>query len=239
MSGYAEIAGHYREEIAEGRLKPGDPLPSYAQVVEQFNVNRTTAIRAYDVLKAEELIASVPGKGTMVTQRPRIVVTGNARLERGEAGGTHYAPGETSTDHRSWRQPCTDPYICRALGIERHAEVIIRRRTFRVGGTPTAIAFNHIHSRVAEVVPEVDNQGKLPQSWRTTYTERTGRTINRSPELFGARHATADELETLEVTAPESAAVPVLVSYSAHHDEEGPVTVWEDVYAPETLKEVG
>jgi GntR family transcriptional regulator len=238
MAGYAEIAGHYRNEITEGRLAPGDLMPSYTQVAAEFQVNRTTAIRAYDVLKAEQLIASITGKGTTVLQRPQVIVTGNARLERGEAGGKHYAPGETSTQHEAWRQPCVDTHICRALGIERHSEVIVRRRIFRLNGTPTAIALNHIHPRVAEVVPEVTDQGKLPQNWRTTYTERTGRQINRSPELFGARHANADELVLLEITAPDDAAVPVLVSYSAHHDEDGPVTVWEDIYAPGTLKEV-
>ena len=81
-------------------------------------------------------------------------------------------------------------------------------------------------------------QGRLPRNWRTLYTERTGREIHRSPELFAARHATREELGALEVTAPEGAAVPVLVSYSTHHDETGPVTVWEDIYAPETLKEI-
>lgn len=237
MAGYAEIADHYRKEITEGRLRPGDSLPSYAQVAEKFGVNRTTAIRAYDVLKVAEMISSTPGKGTVVIQRPRVVVTGNARLERGEVGGKHYAPGETSTDHQAWRQPCADPHVCRLLGIPRHSEVIVRRRIFRQDGTPTVIALNHIPARVAEIVPEVTNQGKLPQNWRTTYTERTGRELNRSPEIIGARHATEEERAALEVVAPDTSAVPVLVSYSVHHDEEGPVTVWEDVYAPETWKE--
>lgn len=237
-TGYADIAAHYRRRIAAGDLSPGDPMPTVTEVAKEHCVARNTAARAYELLKREGYISTRAGAGTFVSQRPNVVVTGNDRLARGDAGGGHYAPGETSTDHEAWRQPCPDMTICRALGIEPHGEVIVRRRVFRLDGRATVIALNHVHPRVADDVPEVLQQGKLPTSWRTLYTERTGRQINRSPELFGARHATRDELTALGVTAPEGAAVPVLVSYAVHHDETGPITVWEDIYAPETLKEV-
>lgn len=236
--GYADVAAHYRQLIATGELAPGDAMPTVNAVAEEHGVARNTAARAYELLKNEGSIVTKAGAGTAVAKRPRIVVTGNARLERGEQGGKHYAPGETSSDHEAWLQPCTDPHVCQLLGIPRHAEVIVRRRIFRQDGTPTVIALNHIHPRVKEVVPEVTNQGKLSASWRTLYVGRTGRELNRSPEVVGARHATADELNALEVTAPDTSAVPVLVSYSVHHDEEGPVTVWEDIYAPGSWKEI-
>lgn len=236
--GYAAVAAHYRRLIAAGDLNPGDTMPTVNAVAEEHDVARNTAARAYELLKREGLIDTNAGAGTVVSRRPRVIATGADRLARGEAGHSHYAPGETSTGHEAWRQPCPDLSICRALGIEPHGEVIVRRRVFRQDGTATSIGINHIHPRVAEEVPEVLQQGRLSPSWRTLYTERTGREVHRSPELFGARHATRDELAALEVTAPDGAAVPVLVSYSTHHDETGPVTVWEDIYAPETLKEV-
>lgn len=237
-TGYAAVASHYRDKIAIGDLNPGDPMPTVEAVAKEHGVARNTAARAYNLLKREGLISTNAGAGTVVARRPRVIVTGSDRLARGEAGHSHYAPGETSTSHEAWRQPCPDLYICRALGIERHGEVIVRRRVFRQDGRATSIGLNHIHPRVADDVPEVMNQGRLPRNWRTLYTERTGREIHRSPELFTARHATRDELDALGVSAPDGAAIPVLVSYSTHHDEEGPITVWEDVYASGTYKEV-
>ena len=237
-TGYAAVASHYRRLIAAGDLTPGDAMPTVNAVAEEHGVARNTAARAYDLLKREGLISTAAGAGTVVARRPKVVTTGSDRLARGEAGHSHYAKDETSTGHEAWRQPCPDLSICRALGIEPHGEVIVRRRVFRQDGRVTSIGLNHIHPRVAEDVPEVMNQGRLPTNWRTLYTERTGQEIHRSPELFGARHATRDEIEALEVSAPGGAAVPVLVSYSTHHDENGPVTVWEDIYAPDTFKEV-
>ena len=236
--GYADIAEHYRRLIAVGDLNPGDAMPTVNGVAEEHGVARNTAARAYELLRQEGVIRTRAGAGTVVSRRPHVVTTGSARLARGEAGHSHYAPGETSTGHEAWRQPCVDLRVCQALGIDPRTEVIVRRRFFRQDGRVTSIGLNWIHSRVLNDVPEVLDQGRLPRNWRTLYTERTGREIHRSPELFGARHATQDELQALEVAAPEGAAVPVLISYSTHHDETGPVTVWEDIYAPETLKEV-
>lgn len=236
--GYADVASYYRQRIATGDLNPGDAMPTLDEVSAERGVARNTAQRAYALLKREGLIATNAGAGTTVARRPRVITTGADRLARGDAGHSHYAPGETSTNHEAWRAPCPDLSICRALGIEPHGEVIVRRRVFRQDGRATSIGINHIHPRVADDVPEVLEQGRLPRNWRKLYTERTGREINRSPELFTARHATREELDALEVIAPEGAAVPVLVSYSTHHDETGPVTVWEDVYSAGTIKEV-
>ena len=236
-TGYAAVAAHYRHLMSIGDLSPGDPMPTVNAVAEEHGVARKTAARAYDLLKREGLIATNAGAGTVVARRPRVVVTGSSRLARGEAGHSHYAPGETSTDHKAWRAPCPDLSICRDLGIEKHGDVIVRSRVFRQDGRVTSIGLNYIHPRVADIVPEIMNQGRLARNWRTLYTERTGLDIHRSPEMFAARHATQEELSALEVDVPDGSAVPVLVSYSTHHDENGPVTTWVDIYSPGTLKE--
>lgn len=236
--GYADIATHYRQLITTGKLLPGDALPTVTEVAERHSVARNTAARAWRQLGDEGFITTRAGAGTTVAERPGVIVTGEARLRRGEQGGKHYAPGETSTAHRAWRQPCTDPDICRMLGVVHGAEIIVRSRVFRMNGTPTVIAVNYVRSHVADVVPEVTWQGKLSTPWRDLYIDRTGRELHRSPEVVISRHATAQELTALEVAAPVGSAVPVIVTLLVQHDEEGPVTVWEDVYAPGTRKEI-
>jgi GntR family transcriptional regulator len=81
-------------------------------------------------------------------------------------------------------------------------------------------------------VPELLQEEPFDRFWQEIYTERTGREVTRLPERRGARLAARSELDALGVVAPPSAAVPVLVLMSVFHDDEGPLEVWEDVYAP-------
>lgn len=231
-AGYADIAAHFRKLIADGTFAPGDSLPSMREVSEQFNVAITTANRAYKLLKREGLTRPDAGNGTIVAEAAPFATTGAARIERLEKTGKHYAPDETSTGHVAMMRPCADPHIADELGIELYDEIVIRRRVFRRNGVPTVSALSCIHARALAKVPEILKEGELRPFWQHTYTERTGEKITRSPEARSARFASTDELEALEVEVPPEAAVPVLVLHTTFHTEDGPIEVWEDVYAP-------
>ncbi|MDX2854596.1 GntR family transcriptional regulator [Streptomyces sp. PA03-3a] len=231
-----DIAAHYRRAILDGDLRPGDRMPPVRATAERFGVATATVTRAYNMLKAEGLTAPRERVGTVVADRPSVVVTGADRLERLERTGEPKAHGETIGDHWVGLRSCADPEICRLLGIEPHTEIVIRRRVFRKDGRPTAVALSLIDMRALAHVPELLTEGHLEPFWQHTYTDRTGRQITRSPEMYGARLASSDELRALEVDVPEGAAVPVLVLRNVHHDEQGPIEVWEDVQAPNTWK---
>lgn len=229
---YTEIAAHYRQLIEDGELRPGDKLPSLRQVAEKFDVREPTANRAFQLLKSEGLTAPKSGVGTIVIARPKVASTGAARLRRIARTGKAYAPGETSTNHRAALRSCADPDIAEELGVELHDEVILRTRVFLRDGTPSVVALSCIHMRALIAVPELLQEQPFERFWQEIYTERTGREIARLPERRGARLASPDELDALNVSVPPSAAVPVLVLRNAFHDEDGPIEVWEDVYAP-------
>lgn len=234
-TGYAHIAAHYRRKIMDGELRPGDVLPSMRDVQDDFKVSVTTANRAFQMLKLEGLTVARTGGGTLVADRARLSSTGKARVERLERTGEEFVPGESSSDHSAARLSCRDPEFAALLDIEPGDEVIVRRRVFRYDGVPTTFAISIINSRAALVVPEVEEtQGQLKPFWHHTYTERSGKEIKASPERRTARHASTDELEALEVDVPETAAVPVLVIRTVWHDDDGPISVWEDVHTPGT-----
>jgi GntR family transcriptional regulator len=232
MLGYAEIAAHFRGQIADGELNPGDELPSYAQAATQFAVNRTTVVRAYDILKSEGLIVSRPGKGTTVAPQPEVAVTGVARLKRMERTGRPYAPGETSTDHWAGVRSVADPIIADLLNVEPHDEVVLRRRVHRRDGKPSTVALSVIHIRALADVPELLNEEPLGRWWQDIYKERTGRDVTKSPERRTARLISNDELNALGVDLPAESAAAVLVVVNVFRDEDGPLEVWEDVYPP-------
>jgi GntR family transcriptional regulator len=231
-AGFTEIAAHYRQLIDDGVLRPGDPMPSMTATAKQFGVTVTTVNKAYRVLKAEGLTLAKPGVGTVVAVRPKVASTGAARLRRIARGGKPYAAGETSVHHTAQVRACADPDIATQLDIDLHDEIILRTRIFLRDGIPSVAALSVIHMRALNDVPELLHDQPFDRFWQEIYTERTGREVTRLPERRGARLASQNELDELRVVAPPSAAVPVLVLMNVFIDDEGPLEVWEDVYAP-------
>ncbi len=69
---YEKVVEKLKEEIADGRLLPGDPLPSERQLMETFGVSRSSLREAFRVMELLGLIESIAGKGRFVRQ-PRVI----------------------------------------------------------------------------------------------------------------------------------------------------------------------
>lgn len=67
---YRQIAADLREKIERGDLRPGDVLPSEADLTETYGVSRGTARQAFLELQASGLIDAVQGKGRFVKGSP-------------------------------------------------------------------------------------------------------------------------------------------------------------------------
>ncbi|MCI3279124.1 GntR family transcriptional regulator [Streptomyces cylindrosporus] len=230
-AGYAEIATHYRRLISDGTLVPGEPMPTMKDVCKQFGVAIATANRAFQILKAERLTVGKPGVGTVVAERPRVATTAAARLKRIGRTGDPYGYKEKSIKHTAALRSA-DAAVAEALHIDLHDEIVLRTRVFVRDTTPTIAALSCIHVRALEAVPELLSTEPMGRFWQEIYTERTGRTVTKSPERRTARLASQNELDLLEVRVPESVPVPVLILVNVFHDEDGPLEYWEDVYGP-------
>ncbi len=63
---YLDIVDWVKTELAAGRLKAGDRLPSENELAEKFRVSRQTARHAVDVLAADRLVSRIRGSGTYI-----------------------------------------------------------------------------------------------------------------------------------------------------------------------------
>ncbi len=64
------IADALRDDLAEGRYRPGDKLPTEAALAERFGVNRHTVRHGLSALIAEGLIRTRRGAGAFVAATP-------------------------------------------------------------------------------------------------------------------------------------------------------------------------
>jgi GntR family transcriptional regulator len=66
---YQQLARILREGIASGDYAVGTQVPSAKTLSQQHGIAIGTVMRAFDVLRDEGLIRSVPGRGMFVIRR--------------------------------------------------------------------------------------------------------------------------------------------------------------------------
>jgi GntR family transcriptional regulator len=67
---YLQIIYSIKHQVATGRLKPGEQLPTVRMLATDLRINPNTVARAYDTLDTESVITSQRGRGTYVREHP-------------------------------------------------------------------------------------------------------------------------------------------------------------------------
>ncbi|SCE71849.1 regulatory protein, gntR family [Micromonospora viridifaciens] len=65
---YTRIVADIKGRIASGELKPGDKLPSVAELRAQYGASNTAIRNAMLVLRSEGLVQGHQGKGVYIRQ---------------------------------------------------------------------------------------------------------------------------------------------------------------------------
>lgn len=67
---YQQIVHSIKHQVATGRLKPGEQLPTVRELAADLRINPNTVARAYDQLDSDSVISTQQGRGTYVRERP-------------------------------------------------------------------------------------------------------------------------------------------------------------------------
>lgn len=81
---YRQILDQIRLQIAAGRLRPGDRLPSVRGLARRLAANQNTILKVYDQLAAEGLIERRQGDGSFVSDTGPILKRSECRRRLGE-----------------------------------------------------------------------------------------------------------------------------------------------------------
>ena len=66
---YRQIMEQVQAQLASGRLKPGQFLPSVRQASRELAVNPMTVSKAYSLLERDGIVALIRGQGMRVNER--------------------------------------------------------------------------------------------------------------------------------------------------------------------------
>ncbi len=64
---YEQIVLQVKQQIAQGSLGPGEPIPSMRALARRLHISVITVQKAYETLQQDGFIETVQGKGTFVS----------------------------------------------------------------------------------------------------------------------------------------------------------------------------
>jgi GntR family transcriptional regulator len=82
---YLQVVDRLKEMIANGRLQPGDQLPTVRALALELRVNFNTVARSYRILDESGVISTQQGRGTYILEMPPPEVTESIRRQSLEA----------------------------------------------------------------------------------------------------------------------------------------------------------
>ena len=216
---YREIEAALRVRISA--LRPGQRLPSDADLCAEFGVSRMTARHAMAQLAEEGLVRRDPGRGTFVAEPPTHRRANSLMTFSHEMRRQGRQPSSVVV-RREVRAPLNGER--EELRVGRGGEVVEVRRVRLADETPVALETAVLTARCIEAVMDADlENGSLHEAL-------IGHDIvpTRGTSSIGAEAATAEDAALLGVTPGE----PMLVERRLIVDQRGrPVERTESRYA--------
>jgi len=133
---YVQLAGILRRQIAQGHFRPGDQLPSEAQLVRRYGVSPMTVRRSINLLADQDVVRTAQGRGTFV----KPLKLGMATFHLQELQDLFSDEEATTVRLLEVRILPVNPRLARKLDLEPDDRAIFIRRLLMVDREP---AFYH------------------------------------------------------------------------------------------------
>ncbi len=205
---YHQLYELLRGDILLGRWQPGDMLPPESELVERYQLSRTTVRQVLDMLVNEGLIYRQRGRGSFVAHPTveqalvRIVSFTDDMLQRGFAPGTRVLSSDLVPAPKD---------IAERLGVEEGEELARMKRLRMADGEPMSVEESFLVHRLCPGILEGDY---ALNPLREALLREYGIRWSHARQVIRAILATRHLARTLSVE-PESALLFIeRVSYS-------------------------
>jgi GntR family transcriptional regulator len=231
---FRQIADYLRAAIDRGELRPGDQLPSEADLTQHYSVARMTARQAVQELRAEGRVVAEHGRGVFVRLPAPVRRLASDRFARKhrEAGQAAFlaeaekAGVRPTVDQIEVNQEEPTEDIRERLRLAEDEQIVSRSRRYLADDRPIEVAVSYLPLTIAAGTPIMEtNTGPGGIYARL---EDAGHILDHFVEEVTARMPTGKERRRLEL--PDG--VPVLVVVRTAYDTRGtPVEVCHTVKA--------
>jgi GntR family transcriptional regulator len=209
---YFEIEQSLRERAAG--LQPDSPLPSEAQLCEEFGVSRMTARAAVQRLVQDGLVYRIPGRGTFVAASRANRTAGHILSFSDEMRRKGRTPSSRVIEHRRRRASAEEQ---RRLGV---SEVVVLRRVRLADGKPLAVERAVFPAeRVGAVL-----DGDLERRSLFQTLVSAGLVPTTGTAALAAEAASAEDARLLRMRK----GAPLLVERRLIHDQDGNPLEWTE-----------
>jgi GntR family transcriptional regulator len=190
---YQQIKGLLVRSLAAREWRPGEAIPSEAELAARFGVSQGTVRKALDALAADNLVVRRQGKGTYVATHTGEQASTLRFLRIRRNDGEAESPASRLVDVRRTKAPAE---TARLLDLKPGDPVIVLRRVLEYAGVPT-------------VLDEITLPGTLFRGLtKARYDAYRGSMYGFFETQFGVRMLRAEE--KLRAVAAEPAAAAIL-----------------------------
>ncbi|MCX8004152.1 MAG: histidine utilization repressor [Burkholderiaceae bacterium] len=215
---YRRVKSYLKARLAAGRWRPGERMPSEAELVAQFGVSRMTVNRALRELQAEGLVERVQGVGTFAAQPVRLSSTLTIRdlHEEIEARGhRHRAEVHLKREERAPRA------LADRLGVAPGSRVFHTLIVHFDDEVPLQCEDRYVNPACAPDYLQVDFTRTTPTHyllavaplWEAQYTIEAARPTAQEARLLRIAH---DEPCLVVVRRTMSRGVPITLARLVH-----------------------
>jgi GntR family transcriptional regulator len=215
---YVRIQDRLRTALTTGELRPGDKLPTEAELSAEFRTTRSTVRHALDRLVFEGLIVRQVGRGSFVTEKgvlhapidSRHCLTFEEQMARNGHEVTYHAP--------SLELVPAPRHVSQRLGLTANVPVFKFERLRMIGLRPVGLEIRYMPEHIGR---RVTGDMLLTQSAHNFVSEIIG---ERMPTIVVAVTAElADAVVAQLLQIPEGSAV--MVRNNTHHASSGAVII--------------
>jgi GntR family transcriptional regulator len=209
---YIQLIEALKEKLGQGEWKPGDRLPSEAELCDLYRVSRTVVRQALREIELDGLILRRKGKGSFVAE-PKISeslaqkLTGfyQDMVERGHEPVTRVLGNAVVPASKQ---------VARSLAIQPGTPVVEIKRLRFVEGEPIVIVTSYLPYELCPQLPEVDLTNR---SLYEFLEQECGLMIARGRRAIEAVGANEFEAELLQVNQ----GAPLILLDSVSYLEDG------------------